>query len=669
MKHLWHDLETYSARQLKAGMYAYADEAEVMLYAYAIDNAPTKVWDITSGAPIPADLRAALLDQDVKLWSMTTFDRVVLQRGVTVNAELRALIDKVKPDRWRDVAALARMHGLPGGLDKLCTILKVEEAKLSGKDMIRLFCMPQKDGSRAARGTHPKEWADFVIYAGRDVSSMREVAHRIPNWNYRGRELDLWHLDQKINARGFPVDTLLATEAVAAVARERKRLGHKVDELTDGEVQSATQRDALMEHVLARYGVALPDLRASTVERRLEDPDLPDAVKELLVIRTQTALTSSAKFQALLRAVSTDDRLRGTVLFCGAMRTGRWSHKGFQPGNLMRVGKAVKKIYDEIADVIRAGAADMIYGDVIELIGQLVRGAIVASAGKKLSIADLANIEGRVLAWLMGEAWKIQAFRDYDTILGLDAAGEPIRKGPDSYVLTYHKSFGVPIQTILDDDAAGGIMRQTGKVQDLALGFQGALGALKNMGAVYGVEFEDEKALEIVKATRKAQPMITSGWYELEGAARRSIANPGQQINFRDKLTLVTEAGWFRIVLPSGRSLCYPSPYVTDDGKISYLGVDHYTRQWRRISTYGGKLTENVVQAIARDVLADGMLRAEAAGYEVCLHVHDELVTETPQHGELNAKGLAAIMSAPIKWAPGLPLAAAGYDTLRYRKG
>lgn len=697
MTTLWIDQETYSETPIKNGLYRYLDDAEVMIVTWAIDNGPVRIEDLTAN-PVSTDLQLAILEADEVVAHNAMFDRGT------------KLLRHIPIDRWRCTMAQAMAHSLPGGLDKLCEILQVplDQAKRKeGKELVRLFCMPRPKNSklrRATRETHPAEWARFLLYAGNDILAMREVRKRMPNWNYKGAELALWHLDQKINDRGFAVDLELAEAALRSTDAEKLRLAQATHDHTDGEVASATQRDAMLQHILAEYNVLLPDMTSSTLERRIADPDLPDGLKELLRIRLQATTTSTSKYKALINA-QTGGRLRGTLQFCGAGRTGRWAGRTFQPQNLSRVPKYLKRQWEEAVATIKAGIVDLVYDNPMEVMGSLVRGCIIAPPGRKLVVADLANIEGRVLAWLAGEEWKLQAFRDYDTIIGLDAQGEPLRLGEDLYKLAYAKAFGVRVEDV-DDDGD----RQKGKVMELALGFGGGVGAFLTFAAAYGIDLEEmareawhtlpdalrREAEEFYewtlkqkrptfglsreafvtcdtfkRAWRAAHPRTVALWHGLEEAAINAVENPGTTFTARTA-KVRRDGAWLRIAGPSGRCLCYPQPKVTD-GKLSYMGVSQYSRQWTRIPTYAGKLAENYTQFMARNTMAANMPAIDAAGYSLILTIHDEILTETPDVAEFNVAefnvaGLAAMMSAVPPWAEGLPLAAAGFEAARYRK-
>lgn len=688
---LWIDLETYSKVPITHGTHAYAAGAEVMLFAWALDDGPVAVWDCTAGGPLPAALWAALEDEQTEIWAHNShFDRTVLRHATTCKA---ARVAANQVERWRDTMVQALSHSLPGSLGQLCEVLQVptDQAKdKAGRQLIQLLCKERPATAkirRATRETHPAEWARFVEYAALDIDAMRAVAKRLPVWNSQGAELDLWHLDQRINDRGVAIDLELVGGALAAVDAEQKVLARRTVELTEGQVQAATQRDAMLAHILEAHGVDLPDLTGATLERRIADPDLPAELRELLAVRLQASTTSTSKYKTLQRGTSADGRLRGTLQFNGASRTGRWAGRLFQPQNLPRPTMAQPDIEAGI-DALKAGAADLLFDNVMALTSNCIRSVIVAPPGKKLVVADLSNIEGRDQAWLAGEAWKLDAFRAFD-------AGE----GPDLYKLAYSKSFGVPADQVSKDQ------RQVGKVQELALGYEGGVGAFVTFAAAYGIDLDDlaakvlpvapawavDEAREfhawttkkgaqtfglsrdafvacdaIKRGWRAAHPAIAAMWADLRGAVMQAIEWPQQTVKV-GPLKVRRDGNWLRIGLPSGRALCYPGPQLVD-GAITYRGVNQYSRQWGRLKTYGGKLFENVCQAVARDVMAHAMPLIEAAGYEIVLTVHDEVICEAPDTPEFNPTHLAGLLAANPPWAPDMPLAAAGFEAPRYRK-
>lgn len=682
---LWGDLETYCEIPINNGTHAYAEGVEVMLFAWAIGDEPVSVWDLTAGEPIPSRLRKAIADPNTILFFHNShFDRTVLRHAMP---ELAPPVE-----RWRDTMVQALAHSLPGALGALCEVLGVPQDKAKdkeGKSLIQLFCKPRPKNSklrRATSKTHPVEWQRFVAYAGLDIEAMREVYKRLPKWNYQGTELALWHRDQRINDRGVCMDVQLAQAAIEAVDLEQKRLAKRTQVMTDGEVQAATQRDAMIKHIVESYGVELPDMQRSTLERRIADPDLPSAVKELLAIRLQASTTSTSKYKSLMKGISSDGRLRGTLQFCGASRTGRWAGRLFQPQNLPRPTLEQERI-DEGIDALKSGCADLLFDNVMELTSSALRGCIMAPAGKKLVVSDLSNIEGRKLAWLAGEQWKLAAFRQYDE-----------GSGPDLYKLAYAKAFNITPEEVTK------YQRQIGKVMELGLGFGGGVAAFLTFALVYGLDLEElaTAAMPNVqrdvqreakswydesvkrKATyglservfiacdslkrlwRRAHPETCDFWYQLERTVRAAIATPKKTL-YCGYLKVRRDGAWLRIQLPSGRALCYPSPSI-EKGNITYMGINSYSRKWQRLKTYGGKLVENVTQAAARDVLAGNMPLIENAGYNIVLTVHDEVICEAPDTDDYTDAALSSLLSTNPEWAPDIPLNAGGFEAYHYRK-
>ena len=683
---LWLDFETYSETPIKDGTYKYASTCEVMIATWAVDDGPVQHWDFTEhpGVP-PHSLLLSLTHQTITAHN-SMFDRNVLKYGLGIDVPI---------ERWRDTMVQALAHSLPGSLDNLCGIFRVGDdlaKQKDGKALIQLFCKPRPKNSqlrRATRETHPGEWQRFIEYARSDIAAMREVASKLPRWNYTGEELALWHLDQRINDRGFLVDTELARSAIDAVDREQIELRKQTRINTADAVESTTQRDVLLEHILESYGVDLPDLKKATLERRLADEDLPAGLRELIAIRLQASASSTTKYKALIKAVNDDDRLRGTIQFCGASRTGRAAGRTFQPQNLPSRGLLPADQITIGIEMLKTGCADMAFDNVMKLTSSAIRGCIIAPPGKKLVIADLANIEGRALAWLAEEEWKLQAFRDYD-----------MGTGPDLYNLAYAKAFRVPVEAVTKDK------RQIGKVMELMLGYGGGVGAFVTGAASYNFDLEElantawdtlpgaevheaegffQWVLKKKKPTfglserafvtcdvfkrlwRAAHPRTASFWGELEAAVRQAINQKGNTFTCR-RLKVRRDGAWLRVILPSGRALCYPFPKVGAGDEITYQGQDQYTRKWSRIKTYGGKIAENITQAVARDVMYHAMPEIEAAGFEILLSVHDELITETPDTNHFTESLLSDIMSTNKEWSQGLPLAAAGFETYRYRK-
>lgn len=732
---LYLDTETYSEEPIKHGTHRYAASCEVDIVAYAFDDGPVHVWDVTAG-PAPADLAAGLQDPatPVTAWN-AAFDRTVLRLG--------NLGIEIPVERWRCAMVRAMAHGLPGSLDKVGEImgLPMDQRKhKEGRELMMLFCKPRPKNSalrRATRHTHPEEWARYLEYAKGDVLAMQALCKKLPQWNMAAdlpapgepttaghRELMLWHRDQHANDRGYLIDVELAEAALRATDRAQAVLRKEVRAATGGAVQSATQRDVLLEHLLAEYGVMLPDMQKATLERRLADPELPEGLRELLRIRLEATTSSTAKYKALVRSVSADGRLRATVQFDGAQRTRRAAGRVFQPQNLPSRGIMKGSEIPGAIEALKADCEDMLYDNVMRVCSSVIRGCIIAARGHKLVVADLANIEGRGAAWLAGEEWKLQAFREFDTVMSsaggwisgdeyrdrvlagepveleLDEKGEPVRKGPDLYKTAYSKAFGIPVGDVASSQ------RQIGKVLELFMQYEGGVGAFITGAATYGIDLDDmadrldglmpadkvaeaeafvEWMLEQGRGTfglkhktfiacdvlkrlwRGAHPAISGLWPALKDTLASAIQRPGH-LHHCGRFRIRRDGAWLRVRMPSGRFLCYPFPEV-NDGALSYMGLNQYTKKWQRIPTYGGRVFENICQSFARDNLYDAKPAVEAAGYLQILEVHDELLTETPDSPEYSPEHMSALLSIPPDYAPDLPLAAAGFEGLRYRKG
>lgn len=658
---LYLDLETFCETPIKNGAHRYAENAEVLLVALAVDDEPVVVWDTsdpeTRGSQL-ASLQHMIDSADEVVIHNSAFDRTVLRhRGVIIP------VDKIT-----DTMVIALQHSLPGSLGVLCDVLgvPVDKAKdKDGKKLINIFSKPRPAKMklrRATRETHPDEWQRFIEYARLDVDAMRGVRGRLPRWNYTDGERQLWRLDQGAADSGIAVDTELARSALRAFERATRSLAARANVLTSGAVGSATQRGALLGHLQADLGVDVSDLRGATVSKMLTSQNLTPEARELLEIRQQAAATSPAKYKTLLDAVSSDGRLRGIIQFCGAGRTGRDSGKIFQPQNLPRSSMPYEKIALGI-EAMKLDCEDLLFDNVSQLCASAVRGVLVPTKGCKFVVADLSNIEGRMAAWLASEEWKLKAFRAFDR-------GE----GADLYVVAYARSFGVTIEDVLHNKKHGdGSMRQIGKVQELSLQYQGGVGAFRAMAGALADTLSDEEIGAIVQAWRKAHPAIKSMWYDLEGAARSALRSPGESFDVRGVLRFdtITDAGgifWLRMRLPSGRFISYCRPAISESGSLTYEGVNQYTRKWQRVDTYGGKFFEQACQAASRDVFMRGFRRASLSGYPVVLRVHDELVCEVPDSPDFTFEALASMMSTEVPWAPGIPLAADGMETDRYRK-
>ncbi len=984
MRTLFCDLETYSNIDIHNGTYAYCEDVEVLLFAYAVDGEPAKVWDLTLDETMPDDLREGLNDPSVRLvWhNGASFDRTVLMHAKNLRVEIPI-------ERIDDTMAIAYSHGLVGSLGGLCDIYKIAQDKAKdtrGRLLIQKFCKLYH-GKRRTRETDPADWAHFKEYARLDVEAMREIWKKLPRWNWRAYDRELFALDRRINDRGMLIDAELAQACVDLAKTIRGKNDTRTSELTRGKLISANQREALLSYLNGTYGVGLKDMRSSTIESILAKEELPPVASELLAVRLSSAKASVSKYKKLIAAMSSDHRLRGCLQFRGASRTGRWcltgdhevltpdgwvrldewdggsiavwsksgdliSFQASQPlvfdyegpmyawnttrfaqvctpdhkvpylkngtwadgtaeevakkrfaipftgtryvttsndhikvrvlimvqadGHFAKEGflrlhlKKTRKIercrhllrraglvfservsseggttftvlarhlpmwlrlfkgkqygwwmldespeviFDELphwagyvsgpnsirycttvkenADIVQAcaclsgrtatilkrenheknqadtyvvniwltpspaakirekptivdykgkvycaktptgyflvrrngrvwvtGNSGKVYqpqnlprptlkqwvidlgipalkegwSDIVaepnELMSSCLRSVICAPKGEHLVVADLSNIEGRVLAWLAGEKWKLDAFRLADE-----------GKGQDLYKLTYGRTFGVNPAEVTKQQ------RQIGKVEELALGYRGGVGAFLTFATAYGVDLDElaqhvrgaiadelwreaeaaypwfvEKkathglsqetfiALDAIKrGWRQSHSAISAFWLKLEEGCVRALAGETVKIG---RLVLDRRGVWLRIRLPSGRYLCYPRAEdireTKDMGVISFYGVDQISRKWKRITTHGGKLAENVTQAVALDVLAEALLRAENEGLRVVLSVHDEIIAEAPL--EKTEKDLVRVMTTTPTWGAGLPLNAAGFTADRYRK-
>lgn len=681
---IWLDLETFSAEPISSGVYKYAETARILLCAYAFDDAPALVYDATSGEPWPVELLRRLADpHELIVAHNSNFDRTVLRRYLPQVGD---------PARWRDTMICAYSLSLPGSLADLCELcrLPVDKAKdADGKRLIRLFCRPQLDGSVLSGADRPDDWARFVNYCRLDVEAMRSVYYKLPQQLLPSDVVwSEWQIDQRINDRGMQIDLELVRAASAAAAAAKEAADQTVARLTGGRAQSIGELDKLLEFCLHECGYSLPDMQRSTLEARLNDPALPPVVRDLLSARLSAGKASVKKYDALLACTNTDGRLRGCLQFMGAVRTGRWTGRLFQPQNLPRGTMSPEEVEEGIA-ALKSGLASVLYTDVTALVSNCLRAAICARPGHKLVVADLSNIEGRVLAWLAGEGWKLDAFRAYD-------AG----KGPDLYKVAYGRAFGIAPGDVTKKQ------RQIGKVMELAMGYQGGVGAFSTFARGYGVDLsemarhvrescapadwlsasqafarlggssdlgaDEWAACEVIKRLwRRAHPAITGFWADVDSAVKQVLAGltpyaSAGRVSFRRCGTYLVAT------LPSGRPVCYPAARLPGEASggcaFEYYGQIQATRRWSYIRTYAGKIVENLTQACARDVLASSLPAAEAAGYKTVLSVHDELITEVPDDPRFSAAGLAAIMSSVPSWAEGLPLSAAGFAAYRYKK-
>lgn len=687
MSKLYIDSETFSTTPLKAGFMNYVGAAEVMLVSYARDEGDIGLWDITRGEEMPNELADGVYDSRVKLVAHNSaFDRrMFYYTDLFPGADLEVA-------RWEDTMVQALAHGLPGGLDTLCKIFGVDTdlAKdKKGKALIHVFCKLNGKGERNTEATHPEQWEMFRTYAMRDISSMRIIHKKLPRRNYPDRPIDfkVWEINQRINQRGFMIDVELAEAAVELASDEKLILKSKVQENTDGEVESATKNNELLRHILASYGVDLPNLRADTLKRRIEDENLPIELRQLLDLRVQSGRNAAAKYKAGLNVVNADHRVRDTIQFSGAAGTGRDAGRVIQPQNFMRPTMGKSEIADAIS-AVKSGIAPYVYDNLSEVLGNCVRGLIIAPPGKKLIVNDYSSIEGRGLAWLAREQYIIDFYGQVDR-------GEV---DYDSYMLAYAICFGVDPATVTK------AMRQLGKPIELAFGYGGGVAAFLTFAMTYhidlvaaakaiwetgdpkhladclnkytwakkhgyhaGMEPEMYAAFEYVKQKwRAARPKTVQFWEDLSIGFKSAIMFPDE--NFRaGPITFRRMGQWLYMRLPSGRCLTFLQPVMKGD-QITFMGIDRYSRQWTSQYTHGGKLSGLATQAMANDILRCAMPPLEENGYEIVLLVHDEAIAETPDTDEFTSDAMAELMTQDIPWLPNFPLASDGFETYTYRK-
>lgn len=691
---LYLDTETRSATRISDGLPNYFADPyfKVLIVTWAVDDSPVRAWQPVVGEPMPTRLQHALDDEDVTvLMHNAAFDL----RALAADAGIDRVIDT---SRVVDTAIQALAHGLPAGLAQLSQLFGSEKIE-EGKALIQQFCTPLRSSSNPPRfnapADFPGDWETFVAYAKQDVEAMRHAHKRMPTINYPDLEHHIWRIDREINERGIPVDMELAEAAVQAAAREREVLNAATHEATNGEVDAATQRDALIAYIAQEHDVWLPDLQAATLESYLSKPDLPEPVRALIELRQKASLNTAAKYRRVLQHQH-EGRLQNTMQIYGASRTGRDAGRVFQPQNLRRPtrwkdmeGIELENAIEIDVESIKNGSAEVLDSNVMDLLGNCIRGVIAAPKGKKFVVADLSNIEGRGLVWLSGEEWKLEFFRKFD-------AGE-IQF--DNYVAAYAKAMNVKPSTV------NKYQRAIGKVMELGLGYGGGVAAFLTFAAVYHLDLaeladavwgtadvvdigqaEDKyewakengyhadlpkrqyAAFEYLKQQwRKAHPKTETMWGMLETAFRRCTATADQVEAVGEHLRMVRRGPWLYIRLPSGRCLTYLQPKITND-ECTYVGRDSFTKRVQRIKTYSGKLAENVTSGTARDVMFHRLPDVEEAGYKVVLRVHDELVCEVPDSDEFTSEALSEIMCRPYDWSEGLPLAADGFETKRYRK-
>lgn len=654
--HLSIDIETKSSVDItKAGAYRYAqsEDFEILLFACKYDEEDVQLVDLTAGESIPEWILTALMNPNViKHAYNAAFEWYCLN-----TAGYRTPLEQ-----WNCTMIHGLYCGYTAGLDATGKAIGLpqDKQKLStGKALIRYFCTPCKPTkSNGGRSWNlpkhaPEKWELFREYCKQDVVTENEILKRLQAFPVPEEEQRLWRMDILMNAYGVRVDTNLIAGALAIDSHSTECLTAEAFRITGlSNPNSATQ----LQQWLSGKGVDIPNLQKATVEEYLQREDLPDDARKILEIRQQLGKTSIKKYVAMDTAKGADDRVRGLTQFYGANRTGRWAGRLVQLQNLPRnylktLDYARNLVKDKNYDGIK-----LLYGNVPDTLSQLIRTAFIPSDGNKFVVADFSAIEARVIAWLAGEQWVNEVFATHGKI----------------YEATASQMFHVPIEKIAKGNPEYSL-RQKGKVATLALGYQGGTAALIAMGAL-NMGLTEEELPDIVQRWRGANPRIRDLWYAVEQAALTTMQTAQPQgiygLIFRYEGDLVYGQSFLTVQLPSGRKLFYPKPFLQENqfGKmaIHYYTVGQQTRKWEVASTYGGKMTENIVQAIARDCLAETLKRIDRMGLQVVFHVHDEVIIDAT--ASITVDEICDLMAEPIPWAPGLILKGAGFESDYYMK-
>lgn len=648
MKVLAIDIETYSSVSLqKCGVYAYAEspDFDILLFGYAWDDEPAQVIDLTTGAGLPQELQDALYDPEIlKTAYNANFERVCL------SAYMGSI---TPPEQWQCTAVLSRELGLPGSLEAVGEVIGLPEDKQkskTGRALIRYFsipCKPTKANGQRTRNlpAHDTDrWALYVEYNRQDVEAERAIRKKLSRFPIYEREQSLWVHDQHINDRGVGVDLAFAAKAIEIDGVIKSRLLEKAKALTGLENPKSTSQ--LKGWIEDTAGIEVESLNKKSIACVRADADCAE-VDQMLDIRAGLAKTSTKKYNAMLRTACPDGRIRGLTQFYGAARTGRWAGRLAQMQNLPQ-NKMPDRDLDIARQLVAEGdleALELLFDDISGTLSQLIRTAFIPKKGSRFIVADFSAIEARVIAWLASEEWRMEVFNTHGKI----------------YEASAEQMFHLPKGSVKKGDP----MRQKGKVAELALGYGGSVGALKSMGALE-MGLEEAELKPLVNSWRAANPGITKLWWDTDAAARKTVRTKApSRLPFG--MGFYKQGPLLKLKLPSGRELSYVKPKIDENGSITYEGTIQGSGGWGRIESYGPKLVENIVQATARDCLAVAIDRLERAGFPVVFHVHDEVICEVP-NGVSSAKEISEIMSAPIEWAPGLPLKADAYECEYYRK-
>lgn len=653
------DLETYSSVDIrKCGAFKYIEspDFEILLFSYSLDGAEPVCIDFAQGEILPDWIANALRDSEyIKKAYNAAFEWGCLSKYMG---------RQLPPCQWRCTMLKGLYAGYTAELDATGRALGLPEDKRklnTGRALIRYFCVPcrptKSNGGRTRNLPHhdPEKWELFKAYNKGDVTAETEIDRRLSAIEIPDSVQKEWETDLLMNARGVAVDTDMVYGALEIGAKEKERLTREAMNISGlDNPNSVAQLSSWLESETNRE---VPDLQKDTVSKMLQREDNSPEVQRMLEIRRELGKTSTKKYDAIQNAVCEDGRVRGLLQFYGANRTGRWAGRLVQVQNLPRTYTEPLELARQLVKERKTDALRLIYGSIPDTLSQLIRTAFIATPGHTLIDADFSAIEARVISWLAGESWRLEVFRTHGKI----------------YEASASQMFGVPIEKIKKGNPEYAL-RQKGKVAELALGYQGSSGALIAMGAL-DMGIPEEDLPDIVSRWREANKRIRDLWYKMDSAAAWVIAQGGSVgvngIIVSREFNPAQNTDYLAVSLPSGRKLYYVQPQISENRwgnpSISYMGMDQTTKKWKRVETYGGKLVENAVQAIARDCLALSIERLKEAGYNVVFHIHDEVVIECEEK-KASLDEVVKIMSEPIPWAPDLPLGADGWVGKFFKK-
>lgn len=655
-ENLFIDVETYSSVDIKeSGAYKYIEspDFEILIIGYALDDSPVKIVDLAQGEEMPEELEEALLDPDcVKVAHNAVFERLCFKRvGYDVPAE-----------QWYCTSVKAAYCGLPLSLDGVSKALNLTDKKLdTGKALIKYFSCPCKatrvNGMRTRNYPEhaPEKWEMYKEYNKYDVLAEHEIFNSLEAYIIPDIERKMYVLDQNINDRGILVDMELAESAIAVDNTYTSILMQHAQQLTG--LENPNSPTQIRQWVEKKTGSVVLSLSKETMPDLFKEfADYPDVI-ELLNIRKKLSKTSIKKYYAMLNCAMKDNRCRGLFQFYGANRTGRWAGRLLQLQNLSKNHISHIEIPRELVRARDWESVEMLYDDVSDILSQLVRTALIAPEHKTFAVADFSAIEARVISWLANEKWRMDVFKGDGKI----------------YEATGSKMFNVPISAI----TKGSVLRDKSKISELALGYEGSLGALKRMGGER-MGLSDTEMMSLVRKWRMANPAIVDMWKEIDEASKEAVRYQRPVSCTCRNIVFDCDGKFMTIKLPSGRQLFYYGPKFKDKkiGRstmptrvLCYQGVVQETKQWGEIDTYGGKLTENIVQAIARDLLGNSMLNMQEEGFEIAMHVHDEAIAEIPlENAKEHYSNMIKAMEKVPHWASDFPLKADGYITPFYLK-